>query len=630
MFEEQCEQICTNQATSYECKCVPGYRLVDSQQCIANNDPPSRPLLAAFTDQHSISVNLLNGTSITRIKVEDEEEEIVAFDFDYSNQTICYLKKRHSFTENLRSLESLKGEANISWNRINCFTFNNGGQHSWSYSINSSYYDSIFVRQLVFESLGHNWYLLDPVQEQIFACNQTFTACIGIVDSGLNKPKSIALDSNKGYLFFVEWGPTALLGRFQLDGSNRINLAQERIVYPNSVSLDLANQYVYWSDSYLDTLERIDYSGKKRRTILKNSATNRIISFDLIERKLYFLFQIENSSYSSLQVADIFNRHSLQTTLANESTAQTIRLVHRQRQPKQQQHPCSANNGGCEHLCITGYDHKWNPMAQCRCMPGYYMQHSTCVTTDHLPQLIYIRGRPGSLKLIALEERNDQDGAYIASTNQIMISTVPLTRPVAVDYDRISRTVFFSDIQRYVINHHRIDSASEHRYAAVFLDKGVIRCEGIAVDWLDRNLYWTDSALLAISVASVANSTVRKHLITTELNHPKSIVLLQEKGFVWQTKFLQSDFDLFRLMYWTDWTFHSNTSGKIESAWMDGSNRRVVIQDKLNYPNGLTVESSGEHIYWCDAYFKQLERANLDGSNRKVWWENLFRVFLVF
>lgn len=71
-------------------------------------------------------------------------------------------------------------------------------------------------------------------------------------------------------------------------------------------------------------------------------------------------------------------------------------------------------------------------------------------------------------------------------------------------------------------------------------------------------------------------------------------------------------------MFWTDWIFQSNISGKIERAWMDGSHRETLFDHNLNYPYGLTIDLKSDHIYWCDVYSKQLERADLDGKNHIV------------
>lgn len=71
---------------------------------------------------------------------------------------------------------------------------------------------------------------------------------------------------------------------------------------------------------------------------------------------------------------------------------------------------------------------------------------------------------------------------------------------------------------------------------------------------------------------------------------------------------------LFSKIYWTDW---GNTP-RIEYANMDGSNRRVIADTHLFWPNGLTIDYAGRRMYWVDAKHHVIERADLDGRNRKA------------
>jgi integrin beta 2 len=71
-------------------------------------------------------------------------------------------------------------------------------------------------------------------------------------------------------MFFTKWGVSSpMLERTALDGSDRTVLVQQKIVYPYGVTVDYPTQHVYWVDTYLDFVERIDYDGSNRRTIRK-------------------------------------------------------------------------------------------------------------------------------------------------------------------------------------------------------------------------------------------------------------------------------------------------------------------------------------------------------------------------
>lgn len=73
-------------------------------------------------------------------------------------------------------------------------------------------------------------------------------------------------------------------------------------------------------------------------------------------------------------------------------------------------------------------------------------------------------------------------------------------------------------------------------------------------------------------------------------------------------------------MYWTDWEEDevNDSIGRIEKAWMDGSNRRIFVTSNMLWPNGLTLDHGSSTMYWCDAYYDHIERIHLNGSGRTV------------
>lgn len=73
-------------------------------------------------------------------------------------------------------------------------------------------------------------------------------------------------------------------------------------------------------------------------------------------------------------------------------------------------------------------------------------------------------------------------------------------------------------------------------------------------------------------------------------------------------------------MYWTDWEEDevNDSIGRIEKAWMDGSNRRIFVTSNMLWPNGLTLDHSTSTMYWCDAYYDHIERIYLNGTGRRV------------
>ena len=67
-------------------------------------------------------------------------------------------------------------------------------------------------------------------------------------------------------------------------------------------------------------------------------------------------------------------------------------------------------------------------------------------------------------------------------------------------------------------------------------------------------------------------------------------------------------------MYWTDW----GKDPKIERAALDGSQRITLVDTSVAWPNGLTIDHFSRKIYWADAKLDKIEVMNLDGSDRRV------------
>lgn len=69
-------------------------------------------------------------------------------------------------------------------------------------------------------------------------------------------------------------------------------------------------------------------------------------------------------------------------------------------------------------------------------------------------------------------------------------------------------------------------------------------------------------------------------------------------------------------MFWTDW----GETPKIERCGMNGdkNTRNAIITTNIRWPNALTIDYTTDKIIWADAKVYTIESANLDGSQRRV------------
>ena len=183
---------------------------------------------------------------------------------------------------------------------------------------------------------------------------------------------------------------------------------------------------------------------------------------------------------------------------------------------------------------------------------------------------------------------------------------------IGIDVDCHERFLFWSDVTSKTIM--KADYAGQRVSAVV--TSGLISPEGIAVDWLARNLYWTDSQLDRIEVAKLGDDYVdagwtrrhrrsdthlrpRKILVNTNLVNPRAIVVQPTRG----------------RMFWADWNRHAP---KIEVANMDGSERKIFIEDGLGLPNGLTLVEEWNQLCVADAKFGGIYCLDLDNPQDEM------------
>ena len=82
----------------------------------------------------------------------------------------------------------------------------------------------------------------------------------------------------------------------------------------------------------------------------------------------------------------------------------------------------------------------------------------------------------------------------------------------------------------------------------------------------------------------------------------------------------------YRRFYWTDW----GDVAKIERASMDGSDRTVLHDTDLFWPNGLTLDYEAQILYWADASLDKIESSGVDGTNRRlITQQNVFHPFAI-
>lgn len=78
-----------------------------------------------------------------------------------------------------------------------------------------------------------------------------------------------------------------------------------------------------------------------------------------------------------------------------------------------------------------------------------------------------------------------------------------------------------------------IDKASDTAEQVILIDSQLNSPEGLAIDWVHKNIYWTDSGNKTISVAT-ADGSRRKTLFNSDLSEPRAIAVDPTRRWVWK------------------------------------------------------------------------------------------------
>lgn len=60
----------------------------------------------------------------------------------------------------------------------------------------------------------------------------------------------------------------------------------------------------------------------------------------------------------------------------------------------------------------------------------------------------------------------------------------------------------------------------------------IVSPEGIAIDWISRRIYWTDSSKDTIEVASLDDASERAVIVSSDLVNPRGIAVDPQQKYV--------------------------------------------------------------------------------------------------
>ncbi|XP_048480934.1 low-density lipoprotein receptor-related protein 4 [Plutella xylostella] len=424
---------------------------------------------------------------------------------------------------------------------------------------------------IVIDSTGRKIYWTDGGRNSIEVAELDGSNRKVLVWTGLDSPRAIALHYEHGYMFWSDWGTTAKIERADMDGKNRRVIVDNNIKWPNGLAIDRIEGRLYWNDAKVLTIESSDFNGDDRRTVI--SDVPYPYGIVIVGQHIYWT----DWKTKSLHRADKTNGKDQLVVRENLEGLMDIRAVQGE---SHQENACGTNNGGCSHLCLR------TPRGfSCACPTGVSFQN----TSDPQPKIckphpdnFLVFATRGSVALISLDTPEQWD---------VTLPIKDVQNSIAVDFHWDRKEIFFTDVNNDVIRSVNMMNMTETK---IIIKDRLDTPNGLGVDWIANNIYWTDNEYKVVEVARLDGSC-RKTLVTG-LAEPRALTLFPAKGY----------------LYWSDW----GESPNIERSYLDGSQRRIIVKEDLGFPNGLTIDYRERRLYWTDALKDRIDTSDLEGQHR--------------
>ena len=404
-----------------------------------------------------------------------------------------------------------------------------------------------------------------------------------LITTNIFSPTSLALDPIESYLFFTDAGGFTKLQkpkieRAFMDGTSRTIIVSEKLLEPVAIALDILKKRVYWLDKKYDHIETCDYYGLKRHVIASGSQFfPHSITLDIFENTIYY-------GDATKQAILKFRRHSY-TTDANITTfykfndftrPKAVKVFHETKQLSRN-NPCTSSNSSCEHFCLLS--HSDNPLGayRCKCRLGF-KQRRDLKSCEPVSEYIYF-SQGNTIRAVPLET------SFTESRVPILLQRGAAR---AIEADCINnRTFYFDGVRRAIFQ-----TKFEGDEPKPLVPNNLFSVEGLAYDWISKNLYFTD--MNRVTVIQVENPNTRRDIIVQQ-GRLFEIVVDPNVGYI----------------------FFANVQrpAKIYRAYLDGMNLTAIVQRELSMPQSITLDYQTKKIYWADSHLGKIQYSDYNGRN---------------
>lgn len=443
------------------------------------------------------------------------------------------------------------------------------------------------IRGISIDWIAGNLYFTNvfPHENYLEVCWLDGTNRKVLVKTTTDAPRELAVNPLKRLLYWIDYGQYPRIGKAYLDGSNWAPIVTSGISNPRDLTIDLLTHDVYWVDSKLDMIQKISYSGGNRQVIRRNLPNPMGIAVHMGD-----VYWVDRNLQTVFKASKLPGNTSLPTSVrTNLQKLRDIAIYDISNQPQEDSNPCrKLGNGGCEQLCFAFPQDiaSANRISyKCDCATGKLAADGR--KCEFVNEYLVFSTRT-EVRAINLDPK---------STNIPFNPIGNLTNVVGIDFDYADKKLLFTQIKPWA----RIGwmpSTNPSSSSITNIINRSINPEGIAYDWTQKKVYWTDSSNHSIYAMNLDGSEL---VMIARVERPRAIVIDPCNG----------------TLFYTDWG-KFGTSGKIVRTTMAGSLKKVIVDTNLAQPSGLAIDYDDNMLYWTDAVREKIERSDMNGQNREV------------
>ncbi|CDS40542.1 low density lipoprotein receptor protein [Echinococcus multilocularis] len=457
-----------------------------------------------------------------------------------------------------------------------------------------------------------------------------------LISENLSNLRSICVDPTTRSIYWLKSGESTQIESAGLDGSQRVMIFEESGVKGRDLKIDFSTQRLLWLDETHNRIVCINIEGSDMNYVaISDLGKDRPKFLAASGGRIYFFSDMSITSVSEKDTISLtahvhmpfsYQPYAVKVFGGSEQTNITlpgnVTCV-----PEKFRRFTNMGETGCNFLCLSSPS---KHLYTCACPTG--VSSARVVTSLSLnkgksqinlprsyicpknPGKFLLVARPPKIFMLSLDSQLVDSPLWPIGVSPNLRGTL-----VRVDFDPKSEYIYWVDNAIY-----RLRLGERNPTAVIEPTDGALQTlDGLAVDWIVGNLYWSTGGNKQIWVSRLDGAWPRLLLTLEDFDgngvsdSTESDVFSDpygEEAAKRRPTALVID-PVNRYLFFNVW---SGTRGRIERTWLDGTHREVIVDHNHTvWPNGIALDFEARHLYYVDAYLGIISRVDYSGDNPK-------------